>query len=186
MSFDRPNYTSIQVFHFKSSVKKNAPKKFVLTNNFFCNPNSWLCIARKPVYPVPWRTNTMWCLYLFWALFVLYEVQLDNKSRNYQVRIYSHKREHSWDFNSQLLKQSKVHAFVFVLVFMSFGASGDIRIHAPISWIYYPMQPLDLYNGNAFSSLTKTQTSKTQISDPQKLRHSRCVENSDPQRTQIH
>lgn len=146
LSFDRPNYTSIQVFHFKSSVKKNAPKKFVLTNNnFFCNPNHRLRVARKPVYPVPWRTNTMWCLYLFWALFVLYEVQLDNKSRNYQVRIYSHKREHSWDFNSRLLKQSKVQAFVFVLVFMSFGASGDIKIHAPISWIYYPMQPLDLY-----------------------------------------
>ena len=38
----------------------------------------WLT-ANKPVWPVLWSTNTAWYLYSFWALFVLYEVQLDNK-----------------------------------------------------------------------------------------------------------
>ena len=52
MSFDRPNCTSIQVFHFKISVKKKRRKKFVSTNNFlFRNftPSRRLCVRRKPV-----------------------------------------------------------------------------------------------------------------------------------------
>ena len=51
-SFDRPNYTPIQVLHFKISLKENIEKKFVLTHkNFFCNfnPIHRLRIASKPV-----------------------------------------------------------------------------------------------------------------------------------------
>ena len=35
--------------------------------------------TNKPVQPVLWSTNTAWYFYSFWALFVLYKVQLDNK-----------------------------------------------------------------------------------------------------------
>ena len=51
-SFDRPNYRSIQLFHFKISVKKNVEKKYILTGkNFFYNLNSirHLHVVRKPV-----------------------------------------------------------------------------------------------------------------------------------------
>jgi len=34
-AFDRPYYTSIQVFRFKISVKKNVEKKFVLISKNF-------------------------------------------------------------------------------------------------------------------------------------------------------
>ena len=44
------------------------------------NPANWLVNGRKPVQPVLWSTNAAWYLYSFWALFVLYEVQLDNKA----------------------------------------------------------------------------------------------------------
>ena len=45
------------------------------------NPADW-SMAGKPVLLVPWSTNAAWYLYSFWALFVLYEVQLDNKLHN--------------------------------------------------------------------------------------------------------
>ena len=50
-SFNRPNYTSIQVF-LRFLSRKNVEKKFILTNNFFfCNfnPIRRLRVARKPV-----------------------------------------------------------------------------------------------------------------------------------------
>ena len=37
LSFDRPNYTSAQVFHFKISVKKKSRKEIR-----FDKPNLWL------------------------------------------------------------------------------------------------------------------------------------------------
>ena len=51
--FDRPNFRSIQVFHFKISVtKKTENKKLVLINKYFFrnfNPIRRLQVARKPV-----------------------------------------------------------------------------------------------------------------------------------------
>ena len=50
-SFDRLNYRSIQLFHFKISVKKNVEKKFLLTNKIFfrsLNQIRRLRVARKP------------------------------------------------------------------------------------------------------------------------------------------
>ena len=50
-SFDRLNYRSIQVFHFKISVKKKVEEKFLLTNKIFfrsLNQIRRLRVARKP------------------------------------------------------------------------------------------------------------------------------------------
>ena len=83
-SLDRPNYTSIQVFYFKISVKKKRRKqiRFEKQNFFFrnFNPIRGLCVGRKPVKPVLWSTDTAWYLYSFWALFAFQKVQLDNKT----------------------------------------------------------------------------------------------------------
>ena len=60
-SLDRPKYTSIQVFTLRFLSRKNVKKKFVLTNKIFFrnfNPIRRLRLARKPVYPVLWSTNT--------------------------------------------------------------------------------------------------------------------------------
>ena len=68
-------------FTLRFLSRKNVEKKFLLTSkNFFrnFNPICRLRVARKPVQPVFWSSNTAWYLYSFWALFVLYEEQLDN------------------------------------------------------------------------------------------------------------
>ena len=81
-SFDRPNHTSIQVFQFKISVKTKRRKQIRFDKQIFFrnfNPIRRLRVARKPVQPVLWGTNPAWHLCSFWVLFVLYEVQLDNK-----------------------------------------------------------------------------------------------------------
>ena len=51
-SFDRPNYTSIQVFHLTISVKKKHRKEIHFDKQkFFCNfsPIRRLRVVRKPV-----------------------------------------------------------------------------------------------------------------------------------------
>ena len=61
-------------------LRGNAWQKYAKRNEIGAgNPANWLVNGRKPVLPVLWSTNTAWYLYSFWALFVLYEVQLDNK-----------------------------------------------------------------------------------------------------------
>ena len=62
LSFDRPNYTSIQVVHFKISVKKKGRKEvgFDKKNIFFFLISILFvdcAFARKPVKPVLWSTN---------------------------------------------------------------------------------------------------------------------------------
>ena len=59
-------------------LRRNAWQKYAKRNEIGArlNPAKWLVNGRKPVL---WSTNTAWYLYSFWALFVLYEVQLDNK-----------------------------------------------------------------------------------------------------------
>ena len=69
-SFDCPNDASIQVFHLKISFKEKRRKEIVLTKNF-----SWLRSNSSLR-----STNIASYLYLFWGLFVLYEVQLDNNT----------------------------------------------------------------------------------------------------------
>ena len=64
-------------FTLRFLSRKNVEKKFVLTNKIFFrnfDPIRCLRVARKPVQPVLWSTNTAWYLYSFWALFVLFEV----------------------------------------------------------------------------------------------------------------
>ena len=51
-SFDRANYITIQVFHFKISVKKKRRKEICFDKQFFFrnfNPIRRLRVARKPV-----------------------------------------------------------------------------------------------------------------------------------------
>ena len=62
-------------------LRANAWQKYAKRNQIGVgNLANWLVNGRKPVQPVLWSTNTAWYLYSFWALFVLYEVQLDNNS----------------------------------------------------------------------------------------------------------
>ena len=84
-SFDRLNYRSIQVFHFKISVKKKRRKEIPIDKqNFFFV--AWIkfvaCALRENL---PNRSSRVQiprdiCRYLYssWALFVLYKVKLDN------------------------------------------------------------------------------------------------------------
>ena len=51
-----------------SEKSLNCPPYFFVTSIQF---------ERKPVWPVLWSSNTVWYLYSFWALFVLYEVQFN-------------------------------------------------------------------------------------------------------------
>ena len=50
-SFDRPNYTSIQVFHFKISFTKKRSNEIRFDKNIFAQvyPIRRLRVARKPV-----------------------------------------------------------------------------------------------------------------------------------------
>ena len=58
----------------------NAWQRYAKRNGIGAqNPANCLVNSGKPVYMVLWSTNTAWYLYSFWALLVLYEVQLDNK-----------------------------------------------------------------------------------------------------------
>ena len=71
----------LKFFTLRFLSRKKAAKKFVLTNkNCFRNFNPIRClrVAIKPVSPVLWSTNTAWHLSSFLALFVIYEVQLDD------------------------------------------------------------------------------------------------------------
>ena len=70
-SFDRPNYTLIQSFHLKISVKKKRRKAICFDNqNFFQTSVQFVvCVLRENL-----SNQTAWYLYWFWALFVLYEV----------------------------------------------------------------------------------------------------------------
>ena len=73
-------------FTLRFLSRQNVENKFVLTSNFFFrnfNPIRRLRVAKKPSSLTGlWSTNTAWCLYSFWVLFLLYEVQLDNKMQD--------------------------------------------------------------------------------------------------------
>ena len=66
----------------------NAWQKYAKRNRLGAgNLADWLVNSKKPVQPVLWSTNTALYLYSFWALFVLYEVQLDNKCYYYSINV---------------------------------------------------------------------------------------------------
>ena len=106
-------------------------KKFVWQTRFFFRNFNSICgvrVARKPLQPVLWSTNTALYLYSFWPLFILYEVELDNKHIRFILN--------NTDYFLYLLMRNSLHVASDVLkhsfVFFKFNA-------ALIIWRFRPM-----------------------------------------------